>query len=918
MSGANSFLLKSGCERFSPGGGPRFWAAFFLLSFLLGLSVPAGASTPLDEDMIMVLPFRVVGEGAGGVPENELHQLMVQRLLAKGLVVMPPEEVSSLLEGGNLSAPDAAAVRSLLAGSRANVAVYGTCTRPGGSLLLDGRLVWADPAERVRTLKATQRDAGNLLFAVEDLAAQINSEVRKNSVISRVEVRGTRSLNPDMVLLRINTRRGDPIDFQALDRELKRIWELGYFSDIVLDLEQSDEGINLIYNVTEKPRISGIVFENIQAVDEEDLRVAMSTQPGAVLNERVLKTDIQAIIEVYRKKGHYLATVNSRLEDEDEGASTRLIMDVTEGNRLFIETIAVKGAESFSERTLKGEMALSERWLFSVFTNSGVLQEELLERDVSAIGAFYMNNGFIDVLVHAPVVEYKEDGIVITYTVEEGPRYRVSGVGFAGELIDSDATLASLTAMHEAARDNEYFSLSLLQDDIKALTEYYAEYGYAFASVLPQTRKESNAGGDPGVFVLYSIEKRQKVHVRNVIIEGNNHTRDNVIMREMRLVDGDAFNGRLLSRSMRRLNNLGFFEQAESELLPTANPEEVDIKINLKERNTGSIVGGVGYSTYSRFGVSGSIQETNLWGKGYHLGFQTQFSDLYNAYDLSFLNPRVNDSKLSFGLNLYRWENDYTDYDRDTFGGIVRVGYPLGEYSSAVLGYRLEFYKLFNFDNYVSNVLRQYAGDRSARVLSLRLARDTTDRRNPSDGSILSLTSEYAGGFMGGDDSFVRFIASTQFYKKVTENSVLHLKLVGGALLENEHGKFPPVFERFWMGGIDSVRGYKSRDIVPRDLTTPYNDRIGGTRMAYANLEYIFQLSQDLGLNVVPFFDMGVNIDHRQKFNWKDDNKKSAGLELRWRSPMGDLRFSWGYPFDRGWGDIRLSPRFEFSMGNFF
>jgi outer membrane protein insertion porin family len=866
----------------------------------------------------MVLPFRVIGEAGGDALEDDLHRLIVQRLLAKGLVVMPQEEVLNLLESGNVSTLDAAAVRALLSGSRANAAIYGTYTRLGAAMALDGRLVWADPAENIRTLKATQRDAGNLLFAVEDLAGQVNSEVRKNSVISRVEVRGTRTLNPDVVLLRINTRQGDPIDYQALDRELKRIWDLGYFSDIVLELEQSAEGINLVYNVTEKPRISRIIFENIDAVDEEDLRVAMSTQVGSVLNEKVLKTDIQAIIEVYRKKGYYLATVSYRQEEEDGGASTSLILNVTEGNRLFIETIAVKGAKSFSERTLKGEMALSERWLFSIFTNSGVLQEELLERDVSAIGAFYMNNGFVDVVVHPPVVEYKEDGIVITYTVEEGSRYRVSGVGFVGELIDSDATLASLTAMHEAAQDKEYFSLSLLQDDVKALTDYYAEYGYAFASVTPQTRKDVNTGGDPGIFVLYAIEKRQKAYVRNVIIEGNDHTRDNVIMREMRLVDGDSFNGRLLARSMWRLNNLGFFELAESELVPTANPEEVDIKIKLKEKNTGSIVGGVGYSTYSRFGVSGSIQEANLWGKGYQLGFQTQFSDLYNAYDLSFLNPRVNDSKLSLGVSLYRWENDYTDYDRNTYGGIVRAGYPIGEYSSAVLGYRMEFYKLFNFDYFVSDVLRQYAGDRSARVASLYLARDTTNRQSPSDGSILALSTEYAGGVLGGDDSFVKLVATTQFYKKVTENSVLHLRVVGGTLFENERGNHIPVFERFWMGGIDSVRGYKSRDIVPRDLSTQYYDRIGGTRMAYANLEYIFQLSQDLGLNIVPFFDIGVNVDHRQKFDWEADNKKSAGLELRWRSPMGDLRFSWGYPFDKGWGDKKLSPRFEFSMGNFF
>ncbi|MDR2504455.1 MAG: BamA/TamA family outer membrane protein, partial [Deltaproteobacteria bacterium] len=341
-----------------------------------------------------------------------------------------------------------------------------------------------------------------------------------------------------------------------------------------------------------------------------------------------------------------------------------------------------------------------------------------------------------------------------------------------------------------------------------------------------------------------------------------------------------------------------------------------DLKIKLAERSTGAIIGGVGYSTYSKFGVSASIQENNLWGKGYGLGFQTFFSSMRTSYDVSFSNPRVNDSNLALGLNLYRWEDDYTDYNRDTMGGGIRLGYPVGEYSSVGIGYRAEFYKLYDFDSGVTQTLRQYEGKRTASVLSLYLTRDTTDHMRPSSGTIVQLAAEYGGGLMGGDDAFVKLMPEYQFYQAITENSVAHLKLRGGILFESDRDNPPPVFERFWIGGIDSIRGYRSRDIVPRD---PYSaDRIGGDRMAYANLEYIYQVSKDIGINLVPFFDIGVNVDSTQKFEWKKAQKKSAGLELRWRSPMGDLRFSWGYPFDKGWYDEKLTSRFEFSIGNFF
>ena len=894
--------------------------AFCCLAALVCLCPPgARAAAPslpsgLESGFVIVLPFEATGENSTRI-EDELPLVLGQRLAAKGVPVMPHDRMLELVARLRITSLDAATARRLLAQSGAEAAIYGSYAQVGQGFNINARLITAQDAGS-RAFRVEQRDVANFLFGVEDLAGRLVSELRKFSVINRIEVRGTKSLDPDVVLLRINSRQGDPIDPAALDRELKRIWDLGYFDDIVLELEQTPSGINLVYNVTEKPRLSRIMVEGNSELSTSDIRGVMSTNPGNVLNDKTLFVDKQAVYEAYRKKGYYLASIGHRVDtDPDTGAST-LVITVSEGKRLYITKINITGNKEVSARKIKGEMALSTRWMFSFITGSGVLKEELLERDGSAISQYYMTLGYLDAVVGTPQVEYKEDGIEINVQVSEGKRYKVSGISFSGELIDSDEVLSEWTELQKLAKKKQYFDITVMQNDMDALKAFYADYGYAFAEVAPRQRKDKSDPERPTVFVTYNIAKNQKVYVRNIIIEGNVQTRDNVILREMRLVDGDQFSGSKLKRSMRRLNSLGYFESAESEMVPTASDSEVDLKVKLAERSTGALMGGVGYSTYSKFGVTASIQETNLWGKGYNLGLYTLFSGMRNSYNLNFTNPRVNDTELSLGIDAYRWEDDYTDYDRDTNGGGIRVGYPLGEYTGFMVGYRAEFYKLYNFDDSASRILRQYEGDRVASIATFRITRDTTDRSRPTDGTMMQFTTEYGGGLLGGDDSFVKLIGEVNLYKQISEASVAHLRVKGGTMLENDNDKKPPVFERFWMGGMDSVRGYKARDIVPRD--PQYFDRIGGTRMAFLNLEYIYQISSEIGLNLVPFFDMGFNIDHEQDYDIWDDMKKSVGVEVRWRSPMGDLRFCYGYPLDKGWGDKDLNGRFEFSIGKFF
>lgn len=910
-------MNKERCRNTKAAGASVALMVLALMVLLAGAAPqPAmAAQAGHDNGVIMVLPFQI---NAPAAEQTKLYQditeMLAQRLAGHGLRVIQPSSVQQILEQRGITTLDLNTVRNLVRQVGAKAAVYGSYNQTGSSFSIDARLVPAASNEQAIPIYVEQSSTANLSAAVNELASKAAGRlVNKGSSITQVEVRGTKVLDPDVVLLRINTKPGDSVDPATLDAEVRRIWDLGYFSDIQVNLEQHADGMHLVYTVKEKPRVERVSVEGNSEVSTSDITTVMGTRAGTVLNEKTLADDLQKIREIYRKDGYYLAAVTYDMTTTADGSSAGITVKIQEGNRLYIKQIKLEGVESLSKGDVLDQLALKERGWFSWITGTGVLREEMLERDVSAIAIYYMNNGFMDVTVAQPKVDYQDDGITITYVVHEGPRYKVGAVKFVGELLDSDDEMAKVTKMDELGKKSDYFNLSVMQDDAKALTDYYAHYGYAFANVVPQPRKAEGSGSV--MDVVYSIEKKQKVYIRKVVVDGNMRTRDNVVLREMQLVDGDTFDGDKLAKSMRRLNNSGYFELAESELVPTNNPEEVDLKIKLKEAKTGSIMGGVGYSTFSNFGVSGQISEKNLWGKGYSVALQAMVSGRRTAYNLNFTNPRLYDSKVGMSFDLYNWKDDYWDYDRRTSGGNLRFGYPLGNYTYATVGYRLDYNHLTDFDEDASELYKQYDGYRWSSVLQGQISRNTFDKNKPDDATTASLKAEYAGRFMQGDDDFIKLIADLHGYKKLAENHMVHLGGRAAGLFKNGSDNVP-VYERFWMGGINSVRGYSAKDIVPRDPKT--DDRLGGDRMAYINAEYIWSVSKDLGINLVPFFDAGINVDTDQDWSWNDDLKKSAGMEVRWRSPIGDLRFAYGYPLDDGWNGKDLDGRFEFSMGNFF
>ncbi len=887
-------------------------ALVFFVSVLL--TSVAGYAAPLQDTKVIVLPFEVNASDDLKYLEDSLPSLITERLAAKGLSAIPQAETMALIQKQGITELTIASVRDLALLAGASYAVYGSFNQIGDDISIDARIVEAYGLQPAKPVFISKSGLINILPAVDELVASASNEMLSKNTIAKVTVRGTKVLDPDVVLMRMRTRKGDPLDGKAINEDVKRIYGLGYFSDVQASIDQTRDGAELIFTVSEKPRVEKIVIEGSDAVDEEDILAAMSTKTGAVLNEKLLAQDLTKVLELYRKEGYYLAKLEHKVE-EHANHSASLVLTVEEGEKLYIKEIKLLGVEQLDPDDVLDELALSTySILFSWYDGSGLLREDYLERDSAAIGAYYLNRGFMDVRVGVPEIDYQEDGIVITFRVSEGTRYKIGSISFKGDLIEPDDTLFDLVSIDEWKEDEEYLNYSLIKEDSNKLTEYYSEHGYAFAEVDFETPKAD----DHTINLVYRVTKKNKVYVRNVTVQGNSHTRDNVIRREILLTDGEAFNGAKLQKSNKGLNSLGFFSAAEVEVVPTDNPDEVDLRVKVKEMNTGALIAGLGWNTWGGVGVSGSIRESNLWGKGYAGSLTGTFGSDATRYDLGFVNPRLYDSKYAWGFNSYIGESEFDDYSIETIGSSTYIGRPIGEHSRIGVGYRLDFYRIYDIDDGASDDLKDEAGNRIASVLSSTFTRSTIDDpKRPTSGIYTQAAVEYGGGLLQGDDNFLKLIGESRAYYALNKNHVLMGRVRAGVLMESESGDEVPLVERFWIGGINSVRGYQKSDFAVVDKD---GDKIGGTRMAYMNLEYQWFFNEEFGMQLVPFFDAGVNFDDTSdnlKTSQNDDIMTSVGLEWRWKSPMGDLRFAYGVPLNKVNGEQK-DPRFEFAMGQSF
>ncbi len=862
------------------------------------------ASRPSGASKVLVLPFQVNAPGDTGALRKNVEQLLTDSLRQQGLAVVDSAAAAAVLKGGkNKDVSSASTARELARSAGAAYAVMGSLNQVGDSISLDAKTVTVSGGDESAPVYATGQGLMALGQTVGDLgrklapalpgaaakASAAGGKAVSGEMVTEVDVEGNFALEKDVVLLKVKTQAGEPLDSKTVNDDLKRLFELGYFDDVQIRTEDMRGGKRVVFVVKEKPRIQAVSVLGNSEIKKDDILEAMSTKTGSVVNPGVLADDLEKIRELYRKKGFYKTDVSYSLEQTDPRLA-RLNVTVKETKKLYIKEIKIAGAKQVSVSDLKDQMSLKEKNFLSWIMNTGVLKEELLDRDAAAIENYYTNRGFIDARVGQPTVDVLDDGIHITIPVVEGERYKVGNVAFKGDLLIDEKKLVEMTKLPELAKKKEYFDRSVLREDVTKLNEAYSDLGYAFAESEPDIQKR---GEEKIVDVTFVLSKGQKVYVRRVIIEGNDKTRENVIRRELRLSDGDQFSGTKLKRSNERLNKLDYFDKVDVETVPTENPAEVDVRVKVKDKNTGSISAGLGYSTYDSVFFGGSVTERNLFGKGYAAQFNGMFSGRTNRFVLSLTNPAVYDSKLAAGVDAYSAFRKYSDYWKESKGGALRFAYPLGEFTTANWGYKLEQDYVYHTNPFAASEIQQSKGYHWTSAVFGSIVRDTTDSRTkPTKGTINDIASEFAGP--GGDTGFIKGIYNFNYFHPLPLESVFHLRTQIGGLFQDGYGSVP-VFERFYLGSINNMRGYSQDAISPRNKVT--GEKIGGDTVYFANIEMIMPLIKQYGVFGVGFFDAGNSI-YTARDGFSLDFKRAVGAGVRWFSPLGLIRIEYGYGID--------------------
>ena len=881
---------------------------------ILLLGVGRHALAQSGTGKVLVLPFTVNAPGDKEALRKSVSQLLSERLKKQGVAVVESAAAASASKG---EIPTSEARRAGRAAGAA-VVVYGTLNEAGGAISIDAKTVSVSGTGEPTSVFVTRPGVKELASAVDELTQKLKFDVAPSGAsgasgasgdkVAELDVEGNNALEKDVILLKVKTQVGDPFDSKTVNEDLKRLYDLGYFDDVQVKVENVHGGKRVVFVVKEKPRIQAISVEGNSEIKKDDILAAMDTKSGSVLNMQTLADDLEKVRELYHKKGYYQTTVDYKLEQTDP-RQARLNIIVKESKKLYIKKITIEGAKQVDPDDLKAQMGLKEKNFLSWILQTGVLKEELLDRDSAAIENYYTNHGFIDARVGQPKVDIKDDGIYITFQVEEGDRYRVGDVNFKGDLLLPEDKLRALIKLPTLAKKKEFFDRAVVREDLSKLNETYSDMGYAFAESDIDMKKRPD---EKVVDVTYILNKGQKVYVRRVTIEGNDRTRENVIRRELRLSDGDLFSGSKLKRSNERLNKLDYFEKVDVETVPTEDPSEVDIKVKVKDKNTGSIQAGIGYSTYDSVFVGGSVGERNLFGKGYDVQFQGMFSGVSDRFVASFTNPAVYDSNLSAGGDAFSTFRRYSDFYKQSEGGVLRFAYPLGEYTNLRWNYRLSRDDVYHTNPIPSTIIAESKGVHWTSSVLVGVARDTTDSKTkPTTGTLNDVSVEYAGP--GGDRGYVRTYYAFNYYHPLFWETVFHARAQVGLLFEDGYGDIP-VFERFYLGGIGNIRGYETDKISPKDHTT--NERIGGDTSYFTNLEYIFPIMKQYGVYGLGFADAGNTI-WRMRDGLNLSLVKSVGAGIRWFSPMGLIRVEGGYGLD----DIQHSQQhfqIGFTMGNTF
>jgi outer membrane protein insertion porin family len=802
--------------------------------------------------------------------------------------------------------PSASSLKQILSPGRQGDVAVGSLTRLGDRISLDFTVFnLHDPTVSSSFFKDVPAEK-DLSASREEVVTEIRDSAKRHQLIASIEVEGNRLIDSGVILRKISTRAGDPFDAAKLSQDLKEVFALGYFGDIQVSTTETPLGHKITFNVQERAIVNKIKITGNDKLKEEDILAAIKIKSHSIINDQDIRDSIANIRNLYQQEGYLNCQVkvtqtNSTKDQVD------LTFVIEEGHKIFIKKIIITGNKTFTDREIKKAITTSEKGWLSFITDSGLMNKEKLEQDTAKIAAFYRNNGFVEAQIGEPEIVKTEDWFYVYFNIDEGERYKCGTITLSGDLIAEETVLRKMITLDK----EEFFNRMVLRQDVLRITDFYAEKGYAFAEINPATSRNQ---AEKTIDLDFQISQGQLMSINRITIKGNTRTRDKVIRREIRLKEGGLFNATKLKESNQKLARIDFFEDVNISPEPGIDENMLDLTVEVKEKPTGKFSIGGGYSSVDKLTFMGEISENNLFGRGQSLALQANVSSNSNRFNFSFTEPHLFDTKTLISFSVYNWQREYDDYTKDSQGVSVSIGYPIWEKWRLNTGVAFDDTSLTDVDLLTaSQQILDSMDYHLTNSVKFALLRDTRDRLyGASKGSNNNFSVKFAGGPLGGDNSFTKLEGSSSWYFPVSANTTIHSKLTAGYIAGNSSGHLP-VFEKFYLGGLSSIRSFDNGQISPIDPAT--GEKIGGDKMWYANLEYIFPLAKTQGLMGVVFYDIG-NV-YATDETWQMRNfKHSTGAGIRWMSPIGPLRLEWGYNLDPVGGED--TKNWEFSIGGAF
>lgn len=731
-----------------------------------------------------------------------------------------------------------------------------------------------------------------LAFAAPANAQRPPAAPVPSGTITSIQIQGNVRAETETIRSYLQLKDGQPYDAAAADRSLKALFSTGLFSDVTIDMQ----GSTLLVKVTENPIINRVAFEGNRKIDDEKLRDEVQSKARQVFTRARVQADVERILSIYRRAGRYNAIVDPKVIRLEQGR-VDLVFEIDEGDVTSIKRISFVGNEHFGDGTLRGKIRSTEHTWWNFLTSDDRFDPDRLNLDRELLRKYYLSEGYADFRVVSAVAELSpnRDGFFITFTINEGERYKFGKVEVSSrfEGLKVDEIKSYLTM-----KEGEWYDADEVDKTVTAITDAVGTLGYAFVDVRPNIRRNRD---NLTVDVTFEVQEGPRVYVERIEITGNTRTLDRVIRREFRLAEGDAFSTAKVRRSQQRLKNLGFFEKADISATPGSAPDKTTLNVQVVEKSTGEISFGAGYS--SSGGILGdiSIRERNLLGKGQDLRLGLALGSLSTLVDLSFTEPYFLDRPVAAGFDIFRTSNDrqsVASYSDRGYGFALRAGWALTEHTRQSVRYTLRSTDIYNVQPWASPVVQSQAGTSITSEISQTVSWDTRDQRlNTTKGWLLR--NSLALGGLGGTEYYVRATVDGVYYKSVFEDIVAS---IGGStgFVQPYNDTVLRLGNRFFVGG-DNLRGFRTGGIGPRDGNT--SDSLGGKYFYTGTAELSFPLPglpRELPLFGKTFLDVGSlwgSADNSSLFNVLDSDimRIAPGVGVQWISPFGPIRIDYAW-----------------------